>query len=145
VQPATLSLEPWSGEIYDGDVLFHGSDFQVIRELQGIADDGIAATLNGTTKAGWTGEPWHTDPAALDGGLQLALLWSRHALGGAALPMSVGSLKTYTDGPPDGPFTATLKGEVKGRDRAVSDIVFTDQDGTVVAELTGVETILRPN
>ena len=58
--------------------------------------------------------------------------------------MSVGSVHAYTDGPPAGPLKATLTGQVKGKDRAVSDVVFTDASGDVVAELRGIETILRP-
>ena len=132
------------GDIYDGHVLFHGTDFQVIQELDGVSQQGIQATLSGTRDIGWGEEPWHTDPAALDGGLQLALLWSKEALGGASLPMSVRSVHAYTDGPPTGPLRATLTGQVQGKDRALSDVVFTDASGDVVAELRGVETILRP-
>jgi hypothetical protein len=144
-QPATVEMEPFKGKVYDGKVLFHGADFQVITKMQGIGDNGIAATLNGTIDAGWTKENWQTDPAALDGGLQLALLWSQRALGGPSLPMAVGAMHAYTDAPAPGPLNATLKGAVKGRDRAISDIVFTDTEGAVVAELRGVETILLPS
>ncbi len=144
-RPADVALEPWGDDaIYDGHVLFHGGDFQVIRDLTGVGTDGIQATLSTTAQKGWSDENWHTDPASLDGGLQLALLWSKKALGGASLPMSLGALHAYTDGPVDGPLQATLRGTVASRERAVSDIVFTDPSGAVVAELRGVETILRP-
>ena len=59
--------------------------------------------------------------------------------------MAVGAMHAYTDAPGTGPLTATLRGSVKGRDRAVSDIVFTDTEGAVVAELRGVETIAIRN
>lgn len=138
------ALEPFRGDVYDGQVLFHGQTFQVIRSLDGMSEEGTAATLTGTRDAGWTEEPWHTDPAALDGGLQLALLWGKHVLGGATLPMAVGAYHSYVEGPPSGPVKAVLRGQVKSRDRAVSDIVFTDASGAVFAELKNVETILRP-
>ena len=139
-----LELEPWSGEIYDGHLLFHGADFQVIRNLEGVSEEGIAATLSSTQQAGWEGGRWRTDPAALDGGLQLALLWSKHVLGGASLPMSVGAYNTYFDGAPDGSVKAILNGTVRGNDRATADIVFTDESGTVLAEMRDVVTVLRP-
>ncbi len=141
---ALAGLEPPdSTEIYDGHVLFHGSEFQVIRSVDGIGDAGVRATLTSTRDAGW-GDGWRTDPAAWDGGLQLALLWSKRVLGGATLPMGIGAVHSYRDGPPEGPVQATLSGTVHGRDRAVTDIVFTDRSGEVVAELRGVEVILRP-
>jgi hypothetical protein len=126
-------------------VLFHGRTFQVIEDLEGVSDDGIAARLTSTADAGWTSEDWQTDPAALDGGLQLALLWSARVLGGASLPMGVGSFLTYADGPTNGPLRAVLKGTKRGRDKTVADITFTDESGAVVHELKGVEAILRPD
>jgi hypothetical protein len=135
-----LKLDPWSGAVYDGHLLFHGRDFQVIRSLDGVSKEGIAATVTGTP---WKGD-WATDPAAMDGGLQLALLWTRHVLGGASLPMAVGSYHRYGVQPAPGPLHAVLRGQVMGREKALSDVVFTDSQGNVVAELRGVQTILRP-
>ena len=144
--PAQPALDRFDAKkIYDGDILFHGRDFQVIDAVEGISDEGIKATLKGTLDAGGQSEPWKTDPAAMDGGLQLALLWSQKVLGGASLPMAVGSLNSYASAPKKGQLQATLSGQKTSRDRAVSNIVFTDEDGAVVAELRGVETILRPN
>ena len=145
--PAQRGLPPWSGEaIYDGDVLFHGDAFQVIRTLDGISDQGIDATLSSTRQQSWPNEGWHTDPAALDGGLQLALLWSHRMLGGPSLPMSVLSFRTFADGPPPGPVRAVLTGERRGSDKTVTDIVLIDEStGVVVNELRGVEAIRRPD
>jgi NAD(P)-dependent dehydrogenase (short-subunit alcohol dehydrogenase family) len=141
VRPNTL--QPLH-DVYDGDVLFHGADFQVIRDLE-ISNDGVAATLEGTAAKGWVEEPWQTDPAAVDGGLQLAVLWSKHMLGGAALPMGVKSFHSYTDKPPNGPYRAVLRGQVVGRDKLSADITLAENDGTLVAEIRGVDMILRPD
>jgi hypothetical protein len=98
-----------------------------------------------TRQLGWPAEPWRTDPAALDGGLQLALLWSNRMLGGPSLPMAVSSVRTFRTGPPDGPVRAVLTGERRGRDKTVTDIVFVEEaTGRVVNELRGVEAIRRP-
>ncbi len=131
--------------IYDGEALFHGVRFQVIRSLDGVSDENILATIDTTDDAGWNDEPWQTDPAALDGGLQLALLWTKRVLGKACLPMGVGEVKTYGVGPGKGPLRALLIGRQKGPARTVTDITFTDADGAVVHELRGVESILRPD
>ena len=78
----------------------------MIDNVIGVGDAGIDAVLSGTAAKEWSGQ-WATDPAAFDGGLQLALLWSKHVLGGATLPTAVGALKTYVDGPASGPSRVT--------------------------------------
>ncbi|WP_437624330.1 SDR family NAD(P)-dependent oxidoreductase [Sorangium sp. So ce1151] len=145
--PTAPSLGPWSGgdDLYDGHTLFHGRDFQVIRQLDGVSREGIAGTVVGLREAGWVAQPWKTDPAALDGGLQLATLWTQHVLGGAALPMSVGALHTFAEGPSDGPLRAVVRGQIMGRDRTKADIAFVDNEGTLVAELRDVQYVLRPD
>jgi hypothetical protein len=140
-----VKLEDWGGQpIYDNEVLFHGPDFQVIREVDGLSDDGISAALNGVKAAGWSGKGWRTDPAAFDGGLQLALLWSQRVLGGASLPTGIDEVRTWTDAPPSGGLRCVLKGRKFGRGKAVSDLAFLDSDGQLVAELNGVVTHLLP-
>ena len=37
----------------------------------------------------WPDEPWRTDPAAVDGAIQLAVIWAREVIGRATLPMAV--------------------------------------------------------
>ncbi|WP_437486954.1 SDR family NAD(P)-dependent oxidoreductase [Sorangium sp. So ce1014] len=144
--PALPSLGPWpGGDLYDGRTLFHGHDFQVIRQLDGVSREGIVGTVVGLREAGWVSQPWKTDPAALDGGLQLATLWTQHVLGGAALPMSVGALHTFAEGPSDGPLRAVVRGQIVARDRTKADIAFVDNEGTLVAELRDVQFVLRPD
>jgi hypothetical protein len=145
--PPPPSLDPWpgGGDLYDGHVLFHGRDFEVIRGLDGVSREGIAGTVVGLREAGWVSQPWTTDPAALDGGLQLAALWTQHVLGGASLPMSVGALHTFADGPSSGPLRAVVRGQVVARDRTRADIAFMDGEGTLVAELRDVQYVLRPD
>ena len=125
-------------------MLFHGPGFQVIDAVKGVGDQGIEATLHGTVAQAWAGD-WRTDAAALDGGLQLALLWSKHVLGGPTLPTAVGALRTYQDGPATGPLTCVVRGEKKSSSRALMDLVFANADGSLYAELKGVETHLRPS
>jgi len=138
-----VTVQAFTDEVYDGQVLFHGARFQVIHSVKGVGEQGIEATLSGTHAMEWSGD-WRTDPAALDGGLQLALLWSKHVLGGPTLPTAVSALKTYADGPATGPLRCVVRGQKKSNNRAVADLVFSDADGTVFAELVGVETHLRP-
>ncbi|MCB9605484.1 MAG: SDR family oxidoreductase [Polyangiaceae bacterium] len=145
VTQAALALDPWSGrEVYDGQVLFHGPRFQVISQVAGTSEKGAVAVMQSVLESDWmTNEHWHTDPAALDGALQLALLWSQRMLGGASLPTSVASLTLHRP-PTRGPLTCTLVAQRVSGQRAVMDIALHDAAGNLLAELAGVETHQLP-
>jgi len=143
--PVASGLSAWSKKpIYDGEVLFHGRDFQVIQSLDGIGPEGLEATLEAERSTSWTGGPWRTDPAALDGALQLALLWTQERLGGASLPMSVQSFECY-DLSPAKTLRAVLRGNPKGTHAATADVVLCDEEGNARVALRGIELILRPD
>ncbi|RME21431.1 MAG: SDR family oxidoreductase [Deltaproteobacteria bacterium] len=139
--PPPVALEPWDGPIY-GDPLFHGPRFQVIRDVEGVSAEGCAARLDGVEAAGWSFDAWQTDVAALDGGLQLALLWTRRALGGASLPTAVGRIHLGRIG--KGRLRAVLTGRTASAGKGLSDLVLVDADGVTVAELHDIETHLLP-
>jgi acyl transferase domain-containing protein len=140
---APADLLPWSGTIYDGEVLFHGPAFQVIRSVDGIADGGLTATLDGVTARGWPG-PWQLDPALFDGGLQAAVLWAQRKLGAGSLPTAISSLHVYHPGPAVGPIRCVLAGREASHKRAVADAAFLASNGSVVAELRGIEVHALP-
>ena len=56
-------------------------------------------------------------------------------LGGASLPMAVRELRSYREGLADGPVRCVVSARETREVRAVSDVVFTDASGAVVAEL----------
>jgi acyl transferase domain-containing protein len=140
---APADLAPWSGVIYDGEVLFHGHSFQVIRSVDGVADGGLTATMEGVTARDWAGA-WRLDPALLDGGLQAAVLWARRRLGAASLPTGIASLHIYHSGPTTGGIRCLLVGREAAHDRAIADAVFLAGDGTVLAEMRGIEVHALP-
>jgi hypothetical protein len=141
--PREIELAGYDQPIY-GDALFHGPQFQVIRSVDGVGVDGIAGQLSGTLKQHWTGGPWQTDVAALDGGLQLALLWAGHCLGGRSLPTGLGAYRSFSDQLVEGPLQCTVVGHSEGSSKSVCDITFADHQGRVVAKLDGVELHRRP-
>jgi hypothetical protein len=138
----SLDLVEWTGKIY-GDVLFHGPDFQVITGLDGVADNAIQGTLEGVVAKNWP-LGFQTDAAALDGGIQLAVLWNNHAQGGAFLPTGI---RRYVPHDPvtTGPIRCTVRPTAQGNDAAVSDIEFVGLNGEPIASLPGVQTPRRPN
>ena len=135
-------LEPWSAEIYDGDVLFHGSAFRVIEEIAGVSADGIDASCWGVRAVGWPNEAWNSDPALLDGALQLALLWTERQLGLPSLPTGIGQVRLFSE-PTFGQHTLSLIGRRATAHMVVCDVEIRSADGTIVAQLIDVETHVR--
>ena len=141
--PVVAGLSPWSREIYDGRVLFHGVDFQVIGKVEGVSDAGLVAQVGGLKGRTWPGT-WRFDAGLLDGGLQLALLWTLHRMGGAGLPTSIEAVHVYAPGPIPGSARCTLQGREVARERSVCDLLCVAPDGTAIAELRGIEVHLLP-
>jgi hypothetical protein len=138
-------LVPLGGEIY-GRTLFHGPAFHALRKVDGVSRAGAIASLVSAEELGWRGT-WQTDPAILDGALQLALLWTEQVLQGASLPTAVEALSLYGEGLAGGRargMRCILHRDKVERERAVCDVLFVTDDGAIVAKLRGVETHLLP-
>ena len=130
-------------EIYKG-LLFHGPEFQVIKSLKGVSEKTATAVLGGIEKMSWPETFWKYDVAALDGGLQLAILWGIHNLNRKSLPTKIGACYTYQSGPITGPIDCVLNGKSIQNERTVSDISFFDQEGKLAAKLCDVEMHMLP-
>ncbi|GLZ36142.1 hypothetical protein Lesp02_83290 [Lentzea sp. NBRC 105346] len=128
-------------DVYNGHDLFHGPAFQVIQEIKGLSRNGGEATVTGAREAGWCGTAWNTDPAAIDGGFQLAVLWARHVLGKSALPMGVRESRTHRKGLHEGSTRVVLTARGIHQDGVECDIAFIDEHDEVIAELLGVEMV----
>ncbi|MGF1465375.1 MAG: SDR family NAD(P)-dependent oxidoreductase [Sandaracinaceae bacterium] len=139
-----MELRDLEGALYGG-ALFHGPSFRVIDHLDGVGEEGASAVLLGARAMGWPEQPWVTDPALLDGGLQLAVLWAQHRFGGRSLPTGLERLVLHRPGPVDGPVTAWARARAAAHGRSVCDVALLDADGRWVAELQGVETHVLPS
>jgi len=131
-------------DVYDGRMLFHGPQFQVIEEVQGISASGAVAVLTGAEQMGWNRATWHTDPAAIDGGMQVAVLWAEQVLGCATLPMGVTEIRTYQPGLYRGPTRCVVRARDVWSGGAECDIALLGEDGAVRAELFTVSLVPRP-
>ncbi|MGA5133566.1 SDR family oxidoreductase [Streptomyces olivoreticuli] len=139
-------LPPWEqGEIYGDHLLFHGPMMRALTSIEGMGPAGARGALAGVTALGWPGDTWQTDPAALDGALQLASLWAREVLGNTAFPMAVGTFRPYRRGPAQAPLTCTLLPVRAEGTCARCHLRLTCQDGTPFADLLDVELIQRPD
>jgi hypothetical protein len=145
--PTTLGAmgEPFTESIYEAAVLFHGRDFQVLRRVDGLSRRGAEATIVGVRALGWPGGPWWTDPAAIDGALQAAVLWARQATGNPTLPMGMDALRVHRPGPAPGTLRCLVRATSVAADQAGCDIALLDEDGGVRSELLGVSLIRRPD
>lgn len=149
--PAVRGAPPHSREVYGGRVLFHGPAFQAIEEVEALSAEGASATVGGVQALGWPGRVWNTDPAAIDAGLQLALLWAaersqrpRQAQD-AFLPMSVAEVRVVPHGPVGpGARCVVLAGESDALS-ATCDVALLAANGSPLAELLGVSLVRRPD
>ncbi len=123
---------------YTGGALFHGPAFQVLKGVD-CRDSSATASLYGLMTAGWQGEFSATDPAALDGCLQAALVWSFDQLGRKVLPLRVGEVVRYRAGAlGDGLRCELSNGEAKNN-RAVCDLDLLDAENLLVASFKRLE------
>ncbi|TXL90026.1 type I polyketide synthase [Streptomyces sp. IB2014 016-6] len=132
-------------ELYDGESLFHGPRFHSVRSLHGVSEHGAEAVVAGVRVLEWPGGNWPLDPAAVDGALQLALVWARETFGAATLPMAVAECVVYRRGPVDGTVRCVLRGRKVHSTGARCDVALIDADGAVRLELLGVELVRRPS
>jgi acyl transferase domain-containing protein len=138
-----VALGDWSGAPLYQDLLFHRGQFELIDRIDGISDDGIAARLRGVAAAAWPGEAWQIDAAALDGGLQLAVLYGQRMLGGPNLPTAIGELRSHA-APGPGPIRAVACSRRVGPAATTTDIYYSDASGQRFAELIGVQNHALP-
>jgi hypothetical protein len=145
-RPISLgALEPtaWTQDDLYGDLLFHGPAFQVIRDIEGVSADGIAGTLDGLRARQWPDAPWQVDVAAIDGAIQLALLWGAKHLGGRSLPTRIGSFVPHRPGAANGPLRCVVAARGQGAHSLVADVALSDASGALVATMSGLEMHLR--
>ncbi|MFE2463002.1 SDR family NAD(P)-dependent oxidoreductase [Streptomyces sp. NPDC059402] len=131
-------------EPYDGPELFHGPVFQVLEQVRLGADGGVAA-LRPRDAEPWRAVPWTVDVAALDGALQLAVGWTARAGVGAALPVSIRECRIHRAGADWEAARVVVSARRTDGMSAECDAAVLSEDGTVLAELLGVELIRRPD
>jgi NADP-dependent 3-hydroxy acid dehydrogenase YdfG len=130
--------------VYDGATLFHGPRFQAIRTAR-ISAAGAAGEVVGSDALGWAQASWLVDPAAVDGGLQLAVLWAQRAGAGRTLPMGVRECRVYRTGGVPGAVRCVVRAGSASDTGAECDVALLDADGRARVELLGVHLVRRPD
>jgi hypothetical protein len=130
---------------YDGVTLFHGPLLQVIRQVPEVGLAGAAGTVAGSRALGWERWSWQLDPAAVDGALQLAVLWARHAGAGRTLPMAIRECRVHWPGAAGDEFRCVVLARRATDSGATCDAALIGPDGAPWLELLGVELVRRPD
>ena len=132
------SNEAYEGVVYDGQLLFHGPSLRVLQDVHRPGEQGMTAVTLTSTGAGWAIPHLETDPAALDGAMQLAVLWTSQRIDGLSLPLGVADFRALRPFDADH-VTAVLRERSSNRSRTLTDIDLIDPQGELVATFRGVE------
>ena len=137
--PKTLDLSGFNKDALDpkadANITFSSTPgLQSLKSVGQVDDRGGQASL--TEK----NEGWGAYSAAYDGGLQLALLWSEHVLGGASVPTEISKVYSYLKHPEKGPIRCILKRRHIEDGQACSDMYFLDKTDQIFAKFEGIST-----
>ena len=119
--------------------LFHGQYFRGLKKLVGVSDYAASAVITGSRVLGWPNASYISDPALIDCGLQISLLWGKRLTGNLTLPTKIGKYIPYTYGLIKGDVQCVLSGKSHSNTKTVSDIYFFDGAGNLLLELQSVE------
>ena len=135
-------------EIYQPDRLFHGSDFQGIREVIGCSADGIASIVRpAPLPAEWINQPlrtaWLADPLALDCSFQLMILWSFERYKAGSLPVFAGRYRQYQETFPLSGAEIRVHITSQTASKAAAEIDFIDPaTGELIARIENYECVI---
>jgi hypothetical protein len=140
--PAGLTALPAP---YDGVTLFHGPRLRAIRGVPEVGPGGAAGTVATSRALGWERRSWQLDPAAVDGALQLAVLWAWHAGAGRTLPMAIRDCRAHRPGAAEDEFRCVVLAGPVTDSGATCDVALIDTRGAPWVELLGVQLVRRPD
>ena len=126
--------------IYDGEVLFHKNEFQVIQNIIGSSEQGIEGMLSATQDS--LRDQSLCSTLVLDGGLQVALLWVWQKMGGGSLPLSIASMKTYTSDF-SGEIFCQIRVRSSNKQKTTVDIIYHNEKGLRLAEIKGLDLLVH--
>jgi hypothetical protein len=139
VPEAAGSAWPMSvADAYHGP-LFHGPLLAVIEHLDAFGSAGGSATLKGMNDLGWPQGDWAIDPATVDGGLQLGIVWASAQGRPLVLPQRIGRFVLNRPFPENDVVRCRLAAHPVSAKRVDFDIALETTDGALVATLEGVE------
>ncbi|MGH8905929.1 MAG: SDR family oxidoreductase [Egibacteraceae bacterium] len=143
---AARLLDPFPMEIeaaYD-ELLFQGPLLRGITRIEGIDDEGMVATLMPSSPQRCiVGVPplarWIVDPALIDSGFQLAILWARTRLGMTPLPARIGRYRRFA-ALPDAPLRCDFRAVARAGGHILDTrFAFLDDEGRLLVTIEDME------
>jgi len=148
--PAALQEEGYSHDVAQiyRDILFHGRALQGIQRVRACNAHGMRADLaTAPAPTAWIQTPprnrWIADPLVMDGAFQMASLWCYEEAGRVSLPSYTAAYRQYCRKFPATIIQAVLVVKDVSRYKLVGDFTFLDQEGGVLAEITGYEAVME--
>jgi hypothetical protein len=129
---------------YGGTTLFHGPALRAICGSPNVGTAGADGVIAGERGLGWPASTGEVDVAAVDGALQLALLWAHRAGTGDTLPMAVDEVRLHRFGAVEGEVRCVVRAVRVDDTRAICDVALVDGYGMPSVELIGVHLVRRP-
>ncbi|MCP4211128.1 MAG: SDR family NAD(P)-dependent oxidoreductase [Halieaceae bacterium] len=139
----TLAAASIAGAEYYRSQLFHGPAFATLQTVDQLSENGAQADLAVSRNVGWPHDFWRSDPALIDGGLQLALVWGFATLNQLTLPTAIDAFVLHEPGllAADRRVRCIVEGKPIGQSGARFDLWFVDAlNGANIAEIRGLET-----
>lgn len=150
VGPAPSTVDNWAPppdlapvpQPYEGTALFHGPALRAVVGTPSVGAAGAHGVVAAARALGWSGAAGEVDVAAVDGALQLAVLWARGAGAGDTLPMAVGEIRLHRR--VDGATRCVVRAGRADDTGAVCDAALVDDSGVPHVELVGIHLVRRP-
>jgi hypothetical protein len=146
-----LELPPYAhpmAEVYRPERLFHGPDFQGIREMVGCSAEGIGSLVRpAPLPSRWINQPlrnaWLADPLALDCSFQMMILWSFERYRAGSLPVFAGRYRQYCESFPESGAEIRIRILSQSACKAVAEIEFVDPtSGILLARMEDYECVI---
>jgi NAD(P)-dependent dehydrogenase (short-subunit alcohol dehydrogenase family) len=136
-----VSGSSWSLSVDDAYAgpLFHGPKFAAIEQLGTVGSTGGTASLKGLAGLGWPQDGWEIDAAAVDGGLQLGIVWASANGRPLVLPVRIGRAVVHRALGEGDIERCRLAARPVNDKRVDFDMAFETSDGAPVVTLEGVE------
>ncbi len=136
-----------------GNLLFHGSAWQGITDIEAFAPEGspevgiVCRLQSAPAPSAWMRQPhrshWIFDPLALDCAFQMMILFSQAQLGMPCLPSLVTSLRQFQGFPSEG-CRAVLRIRKCEKGQVIGDVDFLTLAGAPICRMEGVESVADP-
>ncbi len=127
--------------------LFHGPCFQVIENIAGMSEEGVAAQVRTTHPTEWqpasssAQDRWMFDPAVIDAAAQMAILWARAFRDETSLPTKFGRVIRYSETFPERLYMDFERLPSDDPSQVCANVCFYDKNNNVVIMIEEMQCI----